>query len=242
MKVIITMAGAGSRFKEAGIQEEKYKLQVKGQTMFEYAMESLRPFFGHEFIFITREGHSPDNFLVDHCESLGIEAFQTVELNALTAGQATTAQQAAEHVDCSESILIYNIDTYVEEGHLSPDSLRGDGCIPVFQTEGGSWSYVKVNDSEEAVEVREKEPISDLASIGLYYFRTFGIFTKAILESGDAVEEEYGEKYIAPLYNWLIERGYSVQIDRIPESAIHILGTPSDVAAFDPGFKERYGV
>lgn len=242
MKVIITMAGAGSRFKEADIQEEKYKLQVKEQTMFEYAMESLRPFFDHEFIFITREGHSSNDFLVDRCRSLGIEAFQTVELKTLTAGQAATAHEAGEYVDDSEPILIYNVDTYIEEGHLSPDSLRGDACIPVFQTEGGSWSYVKVNDSEEAVEVREKEPISDLASIGLYYFGEFRLFREALLEAGDAVEEEYGEQYIAPLYNWLIENGYSVLISRIPESAVHVLGTPSDVAAFDPGFRNRYAL
>ncbi|MCS4057060.1 sugar phosphate nucleotidyltransferase [Salinibacter ruber] len=242
MKVIITMAGAGSRFKEAGIQEEKYRLQVKEQTMFEYAMESLRPFFNHEFIFITRGGHSPDEFLSDRCESLGIEAFQTVELKTLTAGQAATAQQAAGHVDDSESILIYNIDTYVEGGYLSRDKLRGDGCIPVFQTEGGSWSYVKVDESGEALEIREKEPISDLASIGLYYFKKFSVFNKAILEIGHEIEEEYGEQYIAPIYNWLIERGYSVRIEEIPESAVHILGTPSDVIKFDPLFEKRYKI
>jgi len=45
MKVIISMAGNGSRFKQAGINEEKYKLQIKEQTMFEYALESLRAFF-----------------------------------------------------------------------------------------------------------------------------------------------------------------------------------------------------
>lgn len=44
MKVIISMAGNGSRFKQAGINEEKYKLQIKEQTMFEYALESLRAF------------------------------------------------------------------------------------------------------------------------------------------------------------------------------------------------------
>jgi len=43
MKVIISMAGNGSRFKQA-INEEKYKLQIKEQTMFEYALESFELF------------------------------------------------------------------------------------------------------------------------------------------------------------------------------------------------------
>ncbi|WP_251923219.1 sugar phosphate nucleotidyltransferase [Salinibacter ruber] len=242
MKVIITMAGAGSRFKEVGIQEEKYKLKVKERTMFDYAMESLRPFFGHTFIFIARKDDCTNKFISSHCERLGIESFETVEISQLTAGQADTAREAADYIDGGESILIYNVDTYIEEGYISQGIFKGDGCIPVFKTDGGSWSYVEIDESEEVTEVREKEPISNLASIGLYYFKNFDLFGEVLSESGDEVGAKYGEKYIAPLYNSLIKDGYSVRIHRVPESAVHILGTPSDVARFDPNFRDRHGL
>ena len=47
----------------------------------------------------------------------------------------------------------------------------GDGFIPCFKAEGTHWSFVKLNDTGKAVEVREKERISDNCTIGLYYFK-----------------------------------------------------------------------
>lgn len=242
MKVIISMAGAGSRFRQAGIDKEKYKLQIKDRTMFEYALESLRTFFDHEFIFITREEHDARGFINEKCAVLGIETYEIVELDELTSGQATTALKAAPYVTQDATVIIYNIDTYVDGGHLSPGVLDGEGCIPVFQTEGGSWSFVQVDESGLATQVAEKEPISNLASLGLYHFDKFELFEDALDQRGSQVKAEYGEHYVAPLYNWLIAKGYSVTTSTIPQSDIHILGTPDDVLKFDPGFAARYGL
>jgi dTDP-glucose pyrophosphorylase len=242
MKVIISMAGNGSRFKQAGINEEKYKLQIKEQTMFEYALESIHAFFDYEFVFITRKDHEARTFISEKCTDLGIEKFEIVELDELTSGQATTALKAAPYVDADDAVVIYNIDTYVANGHLSPRALDGDGCIPVFETEGGSWSFVEVNESGQATEVAEKTPISDLASLGLYHFDRFELFISAFDAVGKQVEAEYGERYIAPLYNWLIDQGYNVTIQTVPRSDIHILGTPDDVLEFDPEFATRYSL
>lgn len=242
MKVIITMAGAGSRFKQVGISEAKYKLQIKNCTMFEFALESLRAFFDHEFIFVTRGEHQAQDFIAEKCAILGIETYEIVELDELTSGQAATVTKAAPYIRPDEQVVIYNIDTFVDGGHLSPDILIGDGCIPVFQTEGGSWSFVKVNESGMATQITEKEPISNTASLGLYYFDEFELFDTAYKQQSTEVEDRYGERYIAPLYNWLVDADYDVTISTVPKSDIHILGTPDDVAKFDPEFKTRYDI
>ena len=236
------MAGNGSRFKQAGINEEKYKLQIKEQTMFEYALESLRAFFDHEFVFITRKEHESRSFISEKCAALGIEKFEIVEIERLTSGQATTALKAEPYVDPADAVVIYNIDTYVANGHLSPEVLEGDGCIPVFEAESGSWSFVAVDESGQATEVVEKTPISDLASLGLYHFDRFESVKEAFEARGKQVEIEYGERYIAPLYNWLIDQDYNVTIQTVPRSDIHILGTPDDVVEFDPEFATRYSL
>jgi dTDP-glucose pyrophosphorylase len=239
MKIIITMAGEGSRFKQAGIELEKFRLNLKDRTMFEFAMESLSAFFDHEFVFVTREGHDASEFVAEKCTALGINDFEIVEISELTSGQATTALAASPHVDDDDAIAIYNIDTYVEEG-LSPDVLTGDGCIPVFEAEGEHWSFAAVDENDHVTEVAEKKRISDLASLGLYYFDRWETFESAYEARGDAVEQEYGERYIAPLYNYLIETGNEVHIHRVDADAIHILGTPAEVREFDPKFAERY--
>jgi dTDP-glucose pyrophosphorylase len=234
------MAGEGSRFKKAGINQEKYELIVRNKSMFEYAMESISNFYNHEFIFVTRSSHNSRSFIQEKCELLGINKYSIVELTEPTSGQATTALKAKPHVERHESIVIYNIDTYVEDNHLTPKSLDGDGCIPVFQTDGGSWSFVSVDKSDHATEVAEKRPISSLASLGLYYFDCWEWFESALDAAGESVESEYGERYIAPLYNWLIDNNLDVTVQRVPRTAIHILGTPDDVLEFDPQFADRY--
>jgi hypothetical protein len=64
-------------------------------------------------------------------------------------------------------------------------------------------------------------------------------YAAAYAERGDSVEAKYGEKYIAPLYNWLIENEKSVYPEIIPEDSIHVLGTPEDLISFYSKFEER---
>lgn len=242
MKVIITMAGAASRFKQAGITTEKHKLRIRDRSMFEYAMSSLDAFFDYEFVFVTRDDHDAVSFLEEACATLGIDRYQVVELSELTSGQATTALEAAPHVAADDSVVIYNIDTYIEGTHLHPDKLDGDGCIPVFEASGGSWSFVATDQNGRAIDVAEKEQISEYASVGMYYFDRFEWFQSALEAAGRSVEQEYGERYVAPLYNWMIQNGMTVKTQLVPESAIHILGTPDEAREFDPEFAERYGL
>jgi hypothetical protein len=58
----------------------------------------------------------------------------------------------------------------------------------------------------------------------------------AYQHSAEDVKNEYGETYIAPLYNYLIENGKLVLPYRIDKSSIHVLGTPEDLKKFDPSF------
>jgi len=240
--VVVTMAGAGSRFKRRGVEPEKYRLQVRDRTMFEFAMKSLRDFFDHRFVFVTQQSHDARPFVEEKCATLGISDRNIVEIDGMTSGQATTALQAAPLVDQDESVLVYNIDTYVSGGHLDESVARCDGAIPVFETGGGSWSFVKRSPDGLATDVVEKEPISNLASLGLYYFDSLALFESAFDAVGADVEAEYGERYVAPLYNWLIDADHDVAVPEVPASAVHILGTPEDVTRFDPEFPARYGV
>lgn len=242
MKIVITMAGSGSRFKEAGVNKEKYKLRVKDRTMFEFAMSSLQAFFDEDFVFITQKNHNAREFVDSKCRSLGIEAYDIIELDRLTSGQATTALKADKYIKDGDAVAIYNIDTYIEGGLLTPEIMEGGGSIPVFESEGGSWSFVAVNDDGIVTEVEEKTPISTFASLGLYYFDRWESFVSAFNAAGSDVEGNYGERFIAPMYNWLIDEGLKVTAPQVPRSAVHILGTPEDVMEFDPEFASRYNI
>lgn len=232
------MAGEGSRFKEAGIDKPKHRISIDGESMFWYSMRSLTSFFDEEFVFVCLETHDDRPFINSECERLGIKNYQIVEIPEITDGQATTVMKAKEKISSEEDILIYNIDTYIEAGVIKKEAIRGDGWIPVFRTEGDRWSFTQL-DGERVSRVAEKERISDLATTGLYYFGQFSDYTAAYAERAASVKAEYGEKYIAPLYNNLIRNGKTVYPKIIPEDHIHVLGTPEDLISFYPAFENQ---
>ena len=233
MNIVITMAGLGLRFRDAGYTVPKYQIEVKGKTLFEWSMSSLENFFGESFIFLVRRDDAATDFINATCGKMGIDA-KIVQLEKLTRGQAETAMFASKLWIADEPLLIYNIDTYVEPGQLRQEFLRGAGFIPCFTAEGTHWSFVKLDADGKAVEVREKERISNHCSIGAYYFQSARLYA-------DLYENFYGddsghvEQYIAPIYNLLIERGADVFIQEIDAEFVHVLGTPAEVALFASG-------
>ena len=236
MNLIITMAGAGSRFKQAGYNQPKYEIEACGNNLFSWAMKSLDNFRSvtNTFIFIARQEDNARNFIVEQCRQTGISRFEILEIEGLTDGQATTAILAEEHIaDPAQAIAIYNIDTYVDPAFLKPEMIKGDGWIPCFPGPGSHWSFARIDKAGKVVEVREKKRVSPHATIGLYWFSSFNLY-KHIYQQyyQDSSTLEKGEKYIAPLYNQMIQDGNDVYIEEIPLNAVHGLGTPDEVVLF----------
>lgn len=235
LDIIITMAGLGSRFKQAGYHVPKYMIEVNGKTLFEWSMLSLNGYSNvvSQYIFIVRKEDNATEFIKQKCRELKINEYQVLEIEQLTDGQATTALLASEIWNKENGLLIYNIDTYVEIGELTSSQLAGDGFIPCFIGQGDHWSFVKINSRGEALEVREKERISDNCTLGAYYFKTCVLYEQLYYEYYKSdVHLEKGEKYVAPLYNHLISKGGKVFITLIDMDKIHVLGTPEEVVLF----------
>lgn len=235
MTIVITMAGLGSRFKKAGYNEPKYMIMAHGRTLFDWSMDSLKGYNKEdtEYIFIVRKEDEAENFIKDHCKEFGIERLQVVEIDELTDGQATTALLGAGYWKQDSELMIYNIDTYVESYELKAEDIKGDGYIPCFHADGDHWSFVKLNEEGQAVEVREKVRISDNCTLGAYYFKSCVLYEQLYQEYyQDEKNMEKGEKYVAPLYNYMITKGMDVRISLIDYGKVHVLGTPEELEAF----------
>lgn len=89
----------------------------------------------------------------------------------------------------------------------------GDGHIPCFHAEGDHWSFAKLDNDGKVIEVREKMRISDNCTLGAYYFSSAKLYKDLYQEYYvDDSHMEKNEKYIAPLYNYMIEKGMDVTI------------------------------
>lgn len=237
MDLVITMGGLGSRFRKMGYTVPKYMIKAKGRTLFEWSMISLEGYKEQtdQYIFIALKDKACDveAFIRDKCGKLGFRNYQIIMLEVSTDGQATTAAMAARYWNPEHALLIYNIDTYVEAGEMNSAQLKGDGFIPCFQAEGDHFSFVRLDDTGKAVEIKEKKRISKYCTLGAYYFRTCQLYEdlyKAYY--GKTQELVNGEKYVAPLYDYLLSKGGEVYISDIKSEKVHVLGTPEELQVF----------
>ncbi|MBY0568147.1 MAG: glycosyltransferase family 2 protein [Hyphomonadaceae bacterium] len=238
-EIIITMAGFGRRFLDAGYTVPKYRIEAHGAPLFFWSIVSLRQFIeaGAHFTFVVRGADEAAAFIRAEAKKLGIVHSAIIELDAPTDGQATTAILAREHiVDRGAPMLIYNIDTFTHPDVLNPRDVRGAGWIPCFDAPGEGWSFAAADAEGRVSEVREKVRISNHATIGLYWFDSFARYEDVYARHyADPANLEKGERYVAPIYNRLIADGGHVYVHDIPFSAAIPLGTPAEVERFIAG-------
>ena len=233
MNIILPSAGAGSRFARAGYKLPKPMIDVMGKPMIQVATEYLN-FPDARFIFIVQKNHN---------EQYGLEQFlktikpgcEVVEVSGLTEGAACTVLAARHLIDDDQDLIIANCDQYVEfdcagfmQEIISCDAVGGMVTFKA-QDRDPKWSYAKLDDAGYICEVAEKKAISDIATSGIYHFRT----GKSFLEAADAMIKKNirvnNEFYICPIYNEIVNRG---KIINKFCTSMHGLGTPEDLAFF----------
>ncbi len=238
---IITMAGMGSRFRNAGYDCPKYMIETCGKTLFEWSLTGLTHLLRDDdrFVFVARADDDASAFIKSKTAQMGIAQVQVIELDATTDGQATTAMLALDLLPADDPIAIFNIDTGLAPDALRRDEAVGDGWIPCFRAEGEGWSFCRTDDSGRVLEVREKVRISEWATIGFYWFSSATLYRDTYQRYyGVAGREEKGERYVAPLYNQIIADDGWVSLSDIPLSAVIPLGTPEEVTRFEADRKK----
>lgn len=235
--IVITMGGLGSRFRKMGYNVPKYMIEARGKTLFEWSMISLEGYKDNaaQYIFIAMKDDSNDveGFINQKCSEMELKNCHVIMLDYLTDGQATTAMMAQQYWNPEHALLIYNIDTYVEAGEMNSEELRGDGFIPCFQAEGDHWSFVRLDGDGKVVEIKEKKRISNYCTLGAYYFRTCGLYKTLYDEYySKTCDLVNGEKYVAPLYDYLLSKNGEIYISDISPKRVHVLGTPEELQVF----------
>ena len=235
--VVVTMAGLGKRFRNSGYNVPKYMIEAKGKTLFEWSMMSLEGYSEdiNQYVFIAMNDETVDveGFIREQCKKMNLTKYNIIILDYLTDGQATTACLAEKYWNQENSLLIYNIDTYVEPGEMNSKELKGDGFIPCFQAPGDHWSFVRLDEAGRVVEIKEKKRISKYCTLGAYYFKTCALYKKLYDDYYSMTQKLVnGEKYVAPLYDYLLSKGGEIYISDIDSDKVHVLGTPEELQIF----------
>ncbi len=230
MKILIPMAGEGSRFAKEGYTFPKPLIDVNGKPMIQTVVENLD--FDAEYIFLVRKEHLETYVgLQSTLDRITDGKFKIVEVDKLTEGAACTALLAREHIDNDDDLLIANSDQFIEYAPENFKTLKkmtdADAIVYTFEAVHPKWSFVKTNARGVITEVAEKNPISNIATCGIYWYRKGSDFVKyadQMIEKNIRVNNEF---YIAPVYNELIGDGKKL----IPffVHSMWGIGTPEDL-------------
>jgi dTDP-glucose pyrophosphorylase len=105
-----------------------------------------------------------------------------------------------------------------------------DGGIVTFKSTHPKWSFAKVNENGLVSEVAEKNPISDIATVGIYYWKKGAEYVKyaeQMIEKNIRVNNEF---YVCPVFNEAIEDGKEIRTFEIKK--MMGLGTPEDLSTY----------
>ena len=233
MKILIPMAGEGSRFAKEGYTFPKPLIDVSGKPMIQAVVENLD--FDCDYVFLVRKKHIEQySGILDTLDRITNGRFEYVEVDGLTEGAACTALLAEEYIDNDEGLLIANSDQFIDyesENFLTLKSLTDvDAMVFTFNAVHPKWSFVKTNSRGFVTEVAEKRPISNIATCGIYWYRRGSDFVKYAKQMIDKDIRVNNEFYIAPVYNELIQDGKTLVPFYV--SKMWGLGTPEDLKHF----------
>lgn len=242
LNILIPMAGAGSRFEAAGYTFPKPLIEIEGKPMIQVVKDNLQ--MDGRFIFIVQKQHrekynldSMLNLIAPHCEIL--------EVNHVTEGAACTTLLAESLIDTGDPLIIANSDQFVEwcssDFMYKMQEQNLDGGILTFKSTHPKWSFAKTDEDGNVVEVAEKNPISDNATVGIYYWKRGSDYVNCAKEMIAKNIRHNNEFYVCPVYQQAIEKGLKVKTFEIEK--MWGLGTPEDLNRFTENYlNEKRGI
>ena len=228
LNVLIPMAGAGSRFEKAGYTFPKPLIDVKGEPMIKIVSENLN--IEANFIYIVQKSHR-EKYNLDTLLNLISPNCKIVEVDGITEGAACTSLLAKEFIDNDKPLIMANSDQFIEwdsnEFMYKMNETNADGGIVTFTSIHPKWSFAKIDNDGFVTEVAEKNPISDIATVGVYFWKRGSDYVKyaeQMIAKDIRVNNEF---YVCPVFNEAIGDNKKIRVFNIKK--MWGLGTPEDL-------------
>jgi HAD superfamily hydrolase (TIGR01509 family) len=236
MNVLIPMAGAGSRFATAGYTFPKPLIEVNGKPMIQVVIENLN--IEANYTFIVRKEHY-EKYNLQYLLTLIAPGCNIVQVDELTEGSACTTLLAKQYIDNDSPILLANSDQFIEwNSNECLYAFNADGIdagILTFKATHPKWSYAKIGEDGFVSEVAEKKPISDNATVGVYYWKKGSDYVKYAEQMIEKNIRTNNEFYICPVFNEAIADGKKIRVKEIEK--MWGIGTPEDLNYFLENYK-----
>jgi len=218
MKVILPVAGKGTRLRPHTYSRPKSLVRVAGKTVLEHIITNLLTIKITEIVFIADE-NAPiiEKFIRERYPDL--PAKYIIQEEKL--GPAHAVWLAASRIKMGDDVLIVFNDTlFVTDLTQIPRLCKGfDGLIYSKEVEDYQRFGVNVMKDGIIVDMVEKpdHPVSKLAQVGLYYLRDGKRFMKYLDTAISRQLTLKGEYYLPEVFKLMIADGMKLAAPEIEE-------------------------
>lgn len=209
MKVIIPLAGKGTRLRPHTHVTPKPMMRVAGKPVMSYVLDELKDFGGIEqIVYIT--GHLKEK--VEDFARMSLDIPSVFIEQKVQDGTAGAIALAREFVD--QPVLIIFVDTIFDADLSVVNRTDADGIIWVKEVEDYQRFGVVVTDDDgnmTRIVEKPKTPISKRANIGLYYIRNWKLLFEGI-DHVLAAPQNQGEYYLTDAFQYMIDKGAKIKV------------------------------
>ena len=227
--ILIPAAGLGSRFQKRGFKLQKPLIELENKTLIEHAVSSLD--IEGNYIFVIRKLDNNSNIeLITVLRNIQPEC-KIIEIDYVTEGSASTCYLAKESIDNDDELIISNCDQILkwDSKKFLEYSSNYDCSVLTYKSNEDKNSFIKIDENNKGIEIREKEVISDNALVGVHYFKKGSDFIKSyehIFNNNIKFKNEY---YVSTVCNHLINEGKEVVNYSFQQNELYYsTGTPED--------------
>ena len=237
IQLVIPMAGLGSRFSQAGYEVPKPLIEIHGIPMYQVVVNNLMHESVASLTILCPRKWGLSREIVGNNTTREVP-INIVEVDELTEGPASTVWLAKPHLNLDLPVVVANSDQYIDadlSGFYDRVSRPGSASVILCMEDSDKkWSYVRQSSEGLVEEVREKQVISNLATVGIYGFSSANVMLEAFQEMFSAKDSTLGEYYVAPSYNYVIKQGHPVSVVNLGPvgTVMHGLGIPVDFESF----------
>jgi glucose-1-phosphate thymidylyltransferase len=209
MKVIIPLAGKGTRLRPHTYLTPKPMMKVAGKPVMSYVIDELKKLGNVEqIIYIT--GHLKEK--VEEFARAEIDVPSVFIEQEVQDGTAGAIALARKYVD--QPVLIIFVDTIFDADLSKVKSVDADGIIWVKEVEDYQRFGVVVTDKDgnmTKIIEKPKTPISRRANIGLYYMKNWKLLFEGI-EFVLKQPKNQGEYFLTDAFQYMIDKGAKIKV------------------------------
>jgi hypothetical protein len=220
------------------INKEAYPLyltDINGKLILEQQTESCRSLEARQYLFCVKSGDIKF-FNVDAVLRRLVPDNIVIPVAGPTKGAICTALLGIHYIDNDEELILMAIDDFIEdEGRHILQYFReqkSDAGVVSFTSVHPRYSFARLDDAGNVIEVAEKHPVSKNALASFYYFRRGADFVecaKEVIRKDNPIHDSF---YVSQTLNEMILKLKKVSLYNIPNESFHPLKTEAQLAQY----------